>query len=146
MSTVFHPQTDGQSERVIEVLEDLLRACVLEFGGNWEEHMALVEFMYNNSHQTTIGMALYEALYGRRCRTPLYWEEIGDQKLYGAELVQVTTEKVRIIKDHIKAAHDSVAMSRSHKLITLASSITHKILQSKQGVDPTRKIQVRFLC
>jgi hypothetical protein len=108
--------------------------------------MALVEFMYNNSHQTTIGMALYEALYGRRCRTPLYWEEIGDQKLYGAELVQVTTEKVRIIKDHIKAAHDSVAMSRSHKLITLASSITHKIVQSKQGVDPTRKIQVRFLC
>jgi len=71
MSTVFHPQTDGQLERVIQVLKDLLRACVLEFGGNWEEHMSLVEFTYNNSHQATIGMATYEALYGRRCRTPL---------------------------------------------------------------------------
>ena len=50
MSTAFHPQTDGQSKRVIQVLEDLLRACVLEFGGNWEEHIALVKFMYNNSH------------------------------------------------------------------------------------------------
>jgi hypothetical protein len=104
MSTVFHPQTDGQSERVIQVLKDLLRACVLEFEGNWEEHMALVEFTYNNSHQATIGMAPYEALYGKRCRTPLCWEEIGDWKLYGAELVQVTTEKVRTIRDCIKAA------------------------------------------
>ena len=74
MSTAFHPQTDGQSKRVIQVLEDLLQACVLEFGGNWEEHMALVEFTYNNSHQATIGMAPYEALYGRRCRTPLCWQ------------------------------------------------------------------------
>jgi len=71
MSTAFHPQTDDQSERVIQVLEDLLQACVLEFGGNWEEHMALMEFTYNNSHQAIIGMAPYEALYGRRCRTPL---------------------------------------------------------------------------
>uniref|UniRef100_A0A6N2KZJ4 Integrase catalytic domain-containing protein n=1 Tax=Salix viminalis TaxID=40686 RepID=A0A6N2KZJ4_SALVM len=106
MSTTFHPQTDGQLERVIQVLEDLLRACVLEFGGNWEEHLALIEFTYNNSYQATIGMTPYEALYGRRCRTPLCWEEIGDRKLYGVELVQVTMEKVRIIWDHIKAAQD----------------------------------------
>jgi len=66
--------------------------------------MALVEFTYNNSHQATIGMAPYEALYGRRCRTPLCWEEVGDRKLYGAELVQVTMEKVRTIS--IKAAQD----------------------------------------
>ena len=68
--------------------------------------MALVEFTYNNSHQATIGMAPYEALYGRRCRTPLCWEETGDRKLYGADLIQVTTEKVRIIKDRIKVAQD----------------------------------------
>ena len=62
--------------------------------------------LYNNSHQATIGMAPYEALYGRRCRTPLCWEEIGDRKLYGTELVQVTTEKVRTIRDRIKVAQD----------------------------------------
>jgi hypothetical protein len=106
ISTAFHPQTDGQSERVIQILEDLLRACALEFGGNWEEHLSLVEFTYNNSYQSTIGMAPFEALYGRKCRTPLCWEEVGDIKLYGAELIQITTEKVRIIKDRMKVAQD----------------------------------------
>jgi hypothetical protein len=61
LSTTFHPQTDGQSKRTIQTLEDLLRSCVLEFGGNWEDLLPLVEFTYNNSHQTTIGMAPYEA-------------------------------------------------------------------------------------
>jgi hypothetical protein len=84
ISTTFHPQTDGQSERIIQILEDLLRACALEFGGNWEEHLSLVEFTYNNSYQATIGMIPFEALYGRKCRTPLYWKEVGEIKLYGA--------------------------------------------------------------
>jgi len=88
MSTAFHPQTNGQSERVIQVLEDLLRACVLEFEGNWEEYIVLVDFTYNTSHQVAIGMVSYEALYGRRCKTPLCWEEIRDRKLFDAELVQ----------------------------------------------------------
>jgi hypothetical protein len=87
ISTAFHPQTDGQSERVIQILEDLLRACALEFGESWEEHLSLVEFTYNNSYHSTIGMAPFEALYSRKCRTPLCWEEVGDRKLYGAELV-----------------------------------------------------------
>ena len=72
MSIVFHPQTDGKSKRVIQVLEDLLRACVLEFRGNWEKHITLVKFIYNNSHQVTIETVPYEALYGRRCITLLY--------------------------------------------------------------------------
>ena len=67
LSTSFHPHTDGQIERTIQTLEDLLRACILEFGGNWEDHLPLVEFTYNNSYQATVGMAPYEALYGRKC-------------------------------------------------------------------------------
>jgi len=106
ISTTFHPQIDGQSERIIQILEDLLRACALEFGGNWEAHLSLVEFTYNNSYHATVGMAPFEALYGRKCRTPLCWEEVGDKKLYGAELVQITTEKVRMIKDRMKVAQD----------------------------------------
>jgi len=105
-STTFHPQTNGQSERVIQVLEDLLRAYVLEIGGNWEEYIALLEFTCNNSHQAIMRMAPYKALNGRRCKTPLCWEEIKDMKLYGVKLVQFTTEKVRTIKDRIKAAQD----------------------------------------
>ena len=70
-STTFHPQTDGQSERLIQVLEDMLRGCVMEFSGSWNRHIPLMEFAYNNSFQSSIGMTQYEALYGRKCRTPL---------------------------------------------------------------------------
>ncbi|KAI3740651.1 hypothetical protein L2E82_31121 [Cichorium intybus] len=70
MSTAYHPQTDGQSERTIQTVEDMLRSCVLDFGGNWDEHLPLVEFSYNNSYHSSIGMPPFEALYGRKCRTP----------------------------------------------------------------------------
>ena len=70
-STAFHPQTDGQSERIIQTLEDMLRACVIEFTGGWDEHLPLIEFVYNNSYHSSIEMAPYEALYGRKCRTPV---------------------------------------------------------------------------
>ena len=71
-STAFHPQTDGQSERVIRILEDLLRVCILDFSNNWDKHLPLVEFTYNNSFQASIQMALYETLYGRKCQSPLH--------------------------------------------------------------------------
>ncbi|KAG8495695.1 hypothetical protein CXB51_013504 [Gossypium anomalum] len=82
-STAFHPQTDGQSERVIQVLEDMLRCCILEFEDNWERYLPLIEFAYNNSYQSSIKMAPYEALYGRKCRTPLYWTELSERKIHG---------------------------------------------------------------
>ena len=70
-STTFHQQMDGQSERVIEVLEDMLRSCVIDYEGSWDRHIPLVEFLYNNSLQSSIGMVAYEVLYGRKCRTSL---------------------------------------------------------------------------
>jgi transposase InsO family protein len=76
-STAFHPQTDGQTERTIQTLEDMLRLCVLDFKGSWIQYLPLVEFAYNNSYHASIEMAPYEALYGRKCRSPLYWDEVG---------------------------------------------------------------------
>ncbi|KAJ9548358.1 hypothetical protein OSB04_020901 [Centaurea solstitialis] len=105
-STAYHPQTDGQSERTIQTLEDMLRACVLEFGGSWDVHLPLVEFSYNNSYHSTIGMAPYEALYGRKCRTPLCWRETGEKILAGPELIQITHDKIQIIRERMKAAQD----------------------------------------
>jgi hypothetical protein len=106
LSTAFHPQTDGQSERTIQTLEDLLRACAMEFQGNWEEHLSLAEFTYNNSYQASIGMAPFEALYGRKCRSPSCWTEVGKAELTGPEIVQETTEKISLIQDRLKAAQD----------------------------------------
>ena len=93
-STAFHPQTDGQSERVIQVLEDMLRGCVLDFSGSWDRYILLIEFAYNNSYQSSIGMAPYEALYGRRCRTSMCWTELHEHKIIGPDLVKDTEEKV----------------------------------------------------
>ena len=106
MSSAYHPQTDGQSERVNQILEDMLRACVLDFGGSWEDHLPLAEFAYNNSFQTSIGMAPFEALYGRPCRSPSCWLEAGDQILLGPELIRETTERVQTIRQRIQQAQD----------------------------------------
>ncbi|KAI3772311.1 hypothetical protein L6452_03493 [Arctium lappa] len=94
LSTAYHPQTDGQSERTIQTLEDMLRACVIDFKGSWEIHLSLIEFSYNNSYHASIQAAPFEALYGRKCRTPLCWNEVGERQLAGPEIVQVTADKV----------------------------------------------------
>ena len=103
-STAYHPQTDGQSERVIQILEDMLRACVLDWSGKWEKYVRLAEFAYNNSYQASIGMAPYEDLYGRRCRSPVHWDEVGERKLLGPELVQQIAEAVDKIRQRLKTA------------------------------------------
>jgi hypothetical protein len=103
-STAFHPQTDGQSERTIQTLEDMLRACALEWTGNWDEYLCLVEFAYNNSWQASIKMAPFELLYGRKCRAPICWEEVGEKIIEGPELVQITNEKVAVAREKLKEA------------------------------------------
>ncbi|GJS33532.1 putative reverse transcriptase domain-containing protein [Tanacetum coccineum] len=104
MSTAYHPQTDGQSERTIQTLEDMLRACVIDFGSSWDRHLPLVEFSYNNSYHASIKAAPYEALYGRKCRSPVCWSEVGDSQLTGPELIRETTEKIVQIKNRLLTA------------------------------------------
>ncbi|GJY99522.1 putative reverse transcriptase domain-containing protein [Tanacetum coccineum] len=106
MSTAYHPQTDDQSERTIQTLEDLLRACVMDFGKGWDRHLPLVEFSYNNSYHTSIKDAPFEALYGRKCRSPICWAEVKDAQLTGSEIIHETTEKIIQIKKRIQAARD----------------------------------------
>jgi len=84
----------------------LLRSCILEFRGQWEDHLLLVEFTYNNSYQSTIDMTPYEALYGIRCRTTVCWDEVGERKLLGLELVKITVDKVKVIKERMKEVQD----------------------------------------
>ncbi|GKA89738.1 putative reverse transcriptase domain-containing protein [Tanacetum coccineum] len=106
MSTAYHPETDGQSERTIQTLEDMLRACVIDFGNGWIKHLPLVEFSYNNSYHASIKAAPFEALYGRKCRSPVCWAEVGEAQLTGPDLIQETTEKIIQIKQRIQAARD----------------------------------------
>ena len=106
MSTAYHPQTDGQSERTIQTLEDMLQACVVDFGNGWDNHLQLVEFSYNNSYHTSIQAEPFEALYRCKCRSPICWTEVGDSQLTGPELVHETTEKIVQIRNRMAAARD----------------------------------------
>ncbi|GJX79209.1 putative reverse transcriptase domain-containing protein [Tanacetum coccineum] len=106
MSMTFHPQIGGQSERTIQTLEDMLRACVIDFGGNWDDYLPLVEFAYNNSYHSSIKMPPYEMLNGRRCRTPVYWDEVGSRELASTDVVLATTEKIETICERLKEAQD----------------------------------------
>ncbi|GJW09030.1 putative reverse transcriptase domain-containing protein [Tanacetum coccineum] len=106
MSTAYHPQTDGQSKRTIQTLEDMLRACAIDFENGWVNHLPLVEFSYNNSYHASIKAAPFEAPYGRKCRSPVCWAEVGQVQLTGLEIVQETTEKIIQIKQRIQVTRD----------------------------------------
>jgi hypothetical protein len=103
-SSAYHPQTDGQTERINQILEDMLRACVLQYDKNWDKCLSLAEFSYNNSYQTSLKMAPFEALYGRRCRTPLSWSQTGERKIFGPDLLTEAEDKVKTIQTNLKAA------------------------------------------
>ncbi|GJX18627.1 putative reverse transcriptase domain-containing protein [Tanacetum coccineum] len=106
MSTAYHLQTDGQSETTIQTLEDMLRAYVIDYGKGWVNHLPLVEFSYNNSYHASTKAAPFESLYGRKCRSLVYWAKVREVQLTSPEIVQETTEKVIQIKQRIQAARD----------------------------------------
>ncbi|WVZ80121.1 LOW QUALITY PROTEIN: hypothetical protein U9M48_027624 [Paspalum notatum var. saurae] len=103
-STAYHPQTDGQTERVNQLLEDLLRACVLTYRPNWEDSLPFAEFSYNNSYQASIEMSPFQALYGRQCRTPLMWEEAGERQFFGPAMFEEAAENVAKVKENLRIA------------------------------------------
>ena len=113
MNTAFHPQKDGQLERTIHVLEDMLRACVLGLEGSWEEHLLLVEFAYNNSYQASLQMTPYEALYGRLCRSSICWTEVGERSITGLNMIRDTFEKVDLIQKRLLTAQSRQTTSTS---------------------------------
>ena len=111
------------NKRVIQVLEDILRSCVIDYKGSWDRYIPLVEFVYNNSFQSSIGMAPYEPLYGRKCRTPMCWTELSEKKVISPNLIQETEEKVKMIREILK-----VAMDRQKSYANLKrKEIQHKI-------------------
>nr|GEX20319.1 putative reverse transcriptase domain-containing protein [Tanacetum cinerariifolium] len=113
MSMAYHLQTDGQSERTIKTLEDMLRAYVIDFGNGWERYLPLIEFSYNNSYRASIKATPFEALYGQKCRSPVCWAKIKDAQLTGPELIHETAEKIVQVKQIIQAAFKSRKLKES---------------------------------
>nr|GEU42635.1 reverse transcriptase domain-containing protein [Tanacetum cinerariifolium] len=109
LSTAYHPETDGKSERTIQTLEDMLQACVIDFGSSWDKHLPLVEFSYNNSYHASIKAAPFETLYGRKCRLPICWSEVGESQLTGSEIEPVAYKLE--LPDKLHGIHDTFHVS-----------------------------------
>ncbi|GJV09049.1 putative reverse transcriptase domain-containing protein [Tanacetum coccineum] len=128
MSTTYRPQTDGQSERTIQTLEDMLCACVIDFGSGWDCHLPLVEFAYNNSYHVSIKVVPYEALYERKYRSPVCWSEVGDSQLTGPKLIHDTTEKIVQIKNRLLAARSRQKSYADKRLKPLEFEVSDMVL------------------
>ncbi|GJS05348.1 putative reverse transcriptase domain-containing protein [Tanacetum coccineum] len=163
MSTAYHPETDGQSERTIKTLEDMLRAGVIYFGKGFEKHLPLVEFSYNNSYHASIKTppfeALFgrnikappfEALFGRKCRSPVCWAKVGNVQLTGPEIIHETTEKIVQIRQRLQAARDRQRMAYKLELpeeISNVHSTFHvsnlkKCLSDESLVIPMKELRL----
>ncbi|GJV57375.1 putative reverse transcriptase domain-containing protein [Tanacetum coccineum] len=138
MGTAYHPETDGQSERTIQTLEDMLRACVIDFGNGWVKNLPLVEFSYNNSYHASIKAAPFEALYGQKCRSPICWAKARQVQLTGPEIAQETTEKVFQIKQRMQAARDRqksyVNLKRKPMEFQVGDRVMLKVLEKVRSI------------
>jgi transposase InsO family protein len=101
-SSAYHPQTDGQTERVNQIIEDMLRACALQYGRSWNKSLPYAEFSYNNSYQKSLKMAPFEMLYGRRCQTQLFWNGTGEWKVFRLEILQEAKKQVRKVRENLR--------------------------------------------
>ncbi|WVZ93800.1 hypothetical protein U9M48_039755 [Paspalum notatum var. saurae] len=103
-SIAYHPQTDGQTERTNRILEDMLRACAIQYGTRWDNCLPYAEFSYNNSYQASLKKSPFEALYGKRCRTPLFWNQTGEKQVFGPDIVQEAEQQLRIVQENLRVA------------------------------------------
>jgi hypothetical protein len=103
-SFAFHTQTDGQTKRLNQILEDKPRACALQYGRSWDKSLPYAELSYNNSYQESLRMAPFEMLYGRRCQTPLFWSETGEQKVFGPDILQEAKKQVCMVRENLRVA------------------------------------------
>nr|GFA63702.1 putative reverse transcriptase domain-containing protein [Tanacetum cinerariifolium] len=140
MSTAYHPETNRQSERTIQTLEDILRACAIDVERGWVNHLVVVKFSYNNSYHASIKAAPFEALYGRKCHSLVCWTEVGEAQILGLELIQETTEKIVQSKQRMQAAHDRQKSYADLKCKAMEFQVRDKIMLK---VSPWKRV-VRF--
>jgi hypothetical protein len=114
-SSAYHPQTDGQTKRINQILEDMLRAFALQYGRSWDKSLPYAEFFYNNSYQESLKMALFEMLYGRRCQTPLFWSETGERKVFGPDILQEAEKQVHMVRENLRVAQSRQRSYADHR-------------------------------
>jgi hypothetical protein len=150
-SSTCHPQTDGQTERVNQILEDMLRACALQYGRSWDKSLPYAEFSYNNSYQESLNMTPFEMLYGRRCQTPLFWSEAGERKVFESDILQEAKKQVHMVRENLRVAQfrqKSYADHRRRELhFEVGDFVYHKVspMRGLHCFKVRGKLALRFI-
>jgi hypothetical protein len=142
-SSAYHPQTDGQTERVNQILEDMLRACALQHERSWDKSLPYAEFSYNNSYQESLNMAPFEMLYGRRCRTPLFWSETGERKVFGSNILQEAEKQVHMVRENLRVAQSRQKSYADHRRRELRFEVGDFVYLKVSPMRGLRRFKVR---
>jgi hypothetical protein len=142
-SSAYHPQTDGQTERTNQVLEDMLRAYALKHGCSWDKSLPYAEFSYNNSYQSSLKMSPFEALYGIMCRTPLYWDQTGERQFFGPKIIQETEEQVCMIRENFRIAQTRQKSYADNRRRPLEFEVGDHVYLKVSPIHGMRRIKVK---
>jgi hypothetical protein len=142
-SSSYHPQIDGQTERVNQILEDMLRACALQYGRSWDKSLSYVEFSYNNSYQESLKMAPFEVLYGRRCQTSLFWNETGEQKVFGPDILQEVKKQVCMVRENLRVTQSRQKSYADHRRRELSFEVGDFVYLKVSPVRGLRHFKVQ---
>jgi hypothetical protein len=142
-SSAYHPQTDGQIERVNPILEDMLRACALKYGKSWDKSLSYAEFSYNNSYQESLMMALFEMLYGSRCRTPLFWNETRERKIFRPDIMQEAEKQFCMVRENLRVAQSRQKSYVDHRRRELSFEVGDLVYLKVSPMRGLRRFKVR---
>jgi hypothetical protein len=113
--SIYHPQTDGHTKRLNQILEDMPRACALQYGRSWDKSLSYAKFSYNNSYQESLNMLPFEMMYGRRCQTPLFWNETGERKIFGPDILQEAENQVHMVRENLRVVQSRQKSYADHR-------------------------------
>ncbi|WVZ58894.1 hypothetical protein U9M48_009116 [Paspalum notatum var. saurae] len=142
-SSAYHPQTDGQTERTNQILEDMLRACAIQYGTSWDKSLPYAEFSYNNSYQASIKMSPFQALYGRRCRMPLHWDQPREKQLFGPKIIEDAERQVRMIRENLRIAQTRQKSYADHRQRDLEFAVGDYVYLKVSHIRGLRQFKVK---
>jgi hypothetical protein len=142
-SFAYHPQTDGQTKRVTQILEDMLRACALQYGRSWDNSLSYAEFSYNNSYQESLKMAPFEMLYRHRCQTPLFWNETGEWKVFRPDILQEAEKQVRMVRENLRVTQSRQKSYVDHRRRELSFGVVDFVYLKVSPMRGLRHFKVR---
>jgi hypothetical protein len=142
-SCAYHPQTDGQTERVNQIIEDMLRACAMQYGRSWDKSLMYAEFSYNNSYQESLKMALFEMLYGHWCRTSLFWNETGQRKVFGPDILQEAEKQVHMVRENLQVTQSRQKSYTDHRRRELSFEVGDFVYLKVSPMRGLRHFKVR---